>query len=363
MTNELNTHKKKDKIKWIITLVVGVILSAGVVASLVLGVLNNNTQTQQNEESVSAVTYDSNLQVKPTSTSRMALSAKLMSASADGIASIAETDETSYRLTATVLPENADDKTVDWSIAWANASSTWASGKSVTDYLAITPTSDGAVTADLVCKGAFGEQAIVTVTSRNNPQASTTATVDYRKKVTTTTTVLSGSTSDIKTWNTSSDNALYDFNNVWSDGTIDDSVSSQSISVTTSSALRTQLANTFTSSSAKKAYEATRTYTTLPYGWETFFVPGDGAGSGWYTTEGLFSFCSDEIDFGEWEVNATQYNKLRTCLSASATDLVVTINTTTTSGATYTATYNVNIDDSSLQIMVASVSGVESVTF
>jgi hypothetical protein len=295
----------------------------------------------------------------------MAISAKLMTASNDGIASISETDESSYRLTATVLPENADDRTVDWSIAWANSASTWASGKNISSYLTLTPTSDGAATADLVCKAAFGEQAIVTVTSRDNAQAKATATVDYRKKVTTTTTILTGSTSTTKSWNVSNSNA-FACTDSWSTGTIDDTVKTHSISVTTSSALRTQLAKVFTSTSAKNAYESTVAYegSNLVYLiWNNMFVPYGGSGSGWLEIEGLFSFCSEGVEYGEWEIDGTEYNKLRTCLSAAATDLVFTIKTTTTSGATYTATYNVNVEDSSLKVMVASVSGVESVTF
>ena len=79
--------------------------------------------------------------------------------------------ENSYSLEATVMPEDADDQTVDYFIAWANASSTWASGKKVTDYYAIAQTSDGSKTATLTCKQPAGEQAIVTVVSRSTPQA------------------------------------------------------------------------------------------------------------------------------------------------------------------------------------------------
>lgn len=38
--------------------------------------------------------------------------------------------ETAYTVTATVYPEDAANKKVDWSVAFANASSIWASGKS-----------------------------------------------------------------------------------------------------------------------------------------------------------------------------------------------------------------------------------------
>ena len=82
------------------------------------------------------------------------------------------------RLTASISPAAAADKTVDWSVAWSNSSSTWATGKAVTDYVTVTPTSDGALTADVHFVANFGEQIIVTVTSREVSSVSSSCTVD-----------------------------------------------------------------------------------------------------------------------------------------------------------------------------------------
>lgn len=97
-----------------------------------------------------------------------------------GVSTLAET---AYTLTATITPDDAFDKTVDWSIAFANPSSSWANGKTVTDYVTVTPSSDGSLTATVQCLQDFGEQIIVTVTSRNNSSAKATCTVDYVKRV------------------------------------------------------------------------------------------------------------------------------------------------------------------------------------
>ncbi len=91
--------------------------------------------------------------------------------------------DTAYRLTATITPENATNKAVDWTIAFVNAESEWATGKTVTDYVTVTPTADGALTANVECLQAFGEQVRVTVTSRDNTAVKANATVDYTEKL------------------------------------------------------------------------------------------------------------------------------------------------------------------------------------
>ena len=91
--------------------------------------------------------------------------------------------ETAYTLTATVLPEKASNKAVDWTVSFVNPASAWATGKTVTDYVTVTPTADGALTANVECLQAFGEQIKVTVTSRNNAEATATCLVDYAERV------------------------------------------------------------------------------------------------------------------------------------------------------------------------------------
>ena len=114
-------------------------------------------------------------------------------------AAIASADESgvTQRFTATITPDDATDKKVDWSVAFKNAGSEWANGKNISDYVTVTPTSDGSLYADVTCKAAFGEQIILTVTSRDNAKAKATATVDYRKKVIACEIKLNGSDSDV----------------------------------------------------------------------------------------------------------------------------------------------------------------------
>lgn len=96
---------------------------------------------------------------------------------------ISEQADTAYILTATVEPASATDKTVDWAVEWVNSDSDWASEKTVTDYVTVTPVSDGALTATVECKQAFGEQVKVLCISRDNSALSAVCMVDYTQKI------------------------------------------------------------------------------------------------------------------------------------------------------------------------------------
>lgn len=82
--------------------------------------------------------------------------------------------ETAYTLTATITPENADDKRVEWTVAPVSGNT------NATEY--ITLTANG-LTATVACKKAFDVQFIVTVKSLDNPNATATCTLDYVERL------------------------------------------------------------------------------------------------------------------------------------------------------------------------------------
>lgn len=88
--------------------------------------------------------------------------------------------EDSYTLTATINPLYADVQTVEWSVAFVNGSSTWANGKTVTDY--VTVTADG-LNATVNCLAPFGEQIRIRVISTDNSEAYADCICDYVKRV------------------------------------------------------------------------------------------------------------------------------------------------------------------------------------
>ena len=162
---------KSNKIKTII-MVVAVILAL----TLACGWIAQTVVSKQKEPvQITAEEADgSGLLLTPLSTSAMRLAAT----------PLAEQSGDSYVLTATITPSNAGDKGVDWSVNWNDSSAAWVSGKSVTDYITVTLPTDGALTATVTCKKAFGEKIIVTATSRENRKYYAECMCDYSKKIT-----------------------------------------------------------------------------------------------------------------------------------------------------------------------------------
>lgn len=183
MNNDYKGSSWSDRFSWIITviaLVLVAILSIGLLCALFIQPKDDKQedteQTAVNEQAtvmdgegnamVSGKTY-----AMPQRMVFAATAAEAVTAS-DGIT-----------LTATLSPETADNKAVDWAVSFVNPSSSWASGKTVTDYVTVTPTSDGALTANVNCLQAFGEQIKVMVTSRVNPEAKAECSLDYARRI------------------------------------------------------------------------------------------------------------------------------------------------------------------------------------
>lgn len=191
---ELYAHKRSDKVKWVVSFLLIFVLLAGMIGAWVLLLKPEKSVPAQDEGGAIIEEGESN--------GIKLMSAKISPENYDeyGISPMADT---AYQLTATITPENATNKAVDWTIAWAGyghhddpnagggifesvsaqSEDYWADGKTVTDYVTVTPTSDGALTANVECIKDFGEQVRVTVTSRDNTAVKANATVDYTQKL------------------------------------------------------------------------------------------------------------------------------------------------------------------------------------
>ena len=100
-----------------------------------------------------------------------------------------ETDYESETLTitATVSPDNSADNTgLDWSMAFKNPSSGWATGKTLSDYMTLTPSGEdaaGSKTVSVKCLKPFGEQIVITATSQDNPEVTASCTANFAQRV------------------------------------------------------------------------------------------------------------------------------------------------------------------------------------
>ena len=183
MKNELQKHKTADTVKWIAVFIAIIVLTAGMLAALTNGFTDFNQYgwLDEKEESkqepadvtdgdgdklVSGKVYDM-------PTAMIFRNATSLSMSASG----------GITVTATVKPDSAVNKNVDWTVSWQNPESEFATGKTATDYVTAQPSSDGSTTAVISCLAPFGEQIKVSVISRANPGAYAVMTVDYEKKV------------------------------------------------------------------------------------------------------------------------------------------------------------------------------------
>ena len=184
---ELYVHKRSDKVKWVISFLLIFVLLAGLIGAWVL-LLNPEESAPEQDEGGAIITEGESSGIQ-----LMSMKIPVAQYEEYGISPLADT---AYQLTATITPENATDKTVDWTIAWAvppqhsggtmgdeDPGSVWAMGKTVTDYVTVTPTSDGALTANVECLKDFGAQVKVTVTSRDNTEVKANCLVDYTQKL------------------------------------------------------------------------------------------------------------------------------------------------------------------------------------
>lgn len=93
------------------------------------------------------------------------------------------TEPLAISLTATVTPADAKQDVL-WSVAFVNADSEWATGKTVTDYVTVEPTTEDGTTVAVTCKAAFSEQIKIICASKYNPEITAECLVDFVSEAT-----------------------------------------------------------------------------------------------------------------------------------------------------------------------------------
>ena len=245
--------------------------------------------------------------------------------------------DTAYQLTATITPDNATNKVVDWTIAFVNPASEWATGKTVTDYVTVTPTADGALTANVESIKDFGEQVRVTVTSRDNTAVKANATVDYTQKLqsvksTFGSTVLSNGMTKSFDLNASGQAA-----ETW---THDYTTSDYTIADEYTTTVKISFAD---------GVSAVESAVGVAFTWD-----GETITSGMPSFDKTFFDKVFVTESGAVSANPTQYNKLVSALSAGVMLFKVEVSTTGEYGDK-TDTYEVKVTSDGLNIRVEGI--------
>lgn len=162
MYNEFYQHKKSDAVKWIAVLIALIVLAVGVVAALI------PLYYTQDESKDDVQQQDTPIAMNPVTENGIKLSMSTMSTVSD--------DKVTATVTATITPDDAVNKEVDWSIAWAGDAE--LSSEPIENYLRVVPQSDGSLIATIECYKSFrGSTAIVTVTARDGGSSAVVAVV------------------------------------------------------------------------------------------------------------------------------------------------------------------------------------------
>lgn len=176
--NSLQSHEKSDRVKWIAVAVALLLLLGAVGAVIGLGAKHNGWfSVPEDDPSEGGMEIESD--ASGSGITLMSVQIPRARFAEYGIATIADS---AYTLTATVTPDDAENKKVTYSVAWSNPSSEWASGKTVTEYVTVAQESEGSLKATLTCLKAFGEKVVVKVVSQANSSATATADVHYKQR-------------------------------------------------------------------------------------------------------------------------------------------------------------------------------------
>lgn len=182
--NELREHKKGDKIKWIFTFI-AILLCFVMIVGICLQVFGTGNQKpsewfKQTETEDSETKSDNNVVLSTGETQGMRLmSIYVAEEDYEEYGISAQSAENVYSLSVTYTPANTTFQETTYTIAFKNASSTWAMGKTVTDYATVTQSAVGSKDAILTVLKPFSEQIIVTATNNRNTSVKATTTVDY----------------------------------------------------------------------------------------------------------------------------------------------------------------------------------------
>ncbi len=180
--NELYEHKRSDTVKWVLTLFAFILVGV-MLAGVILGWFDKKEEPPAEEEQTeqAAVTdgegnaMDEDIvypMPEKMSFSAAAFAQPLAQFGEPSGTTVTSPQSVDVRIEAYVYPESAANKAVDFYVAWGNAPT--HGSEQVSNYLTVTPDSDGSTTATVSCKKSFGDDTIlITVTTREGGYTAT----------------------------------------------------------------------------------------------------------------------------------------------------------------------------------------------
>lgn len=176
MSNGYYSNKRTATIKTVMAIILVLALLAGIIGAIVA--LTKNNQGDELQIAEQENNYKAGSFVTESTVNGAALMVSAFSADSLSVGeSVAQGSTASVSVSYT--PSYLTNVKFNYELAFENPSSAWASGKSVSDYMTFTPSSDGATTGRLTCKKAFGEPIILTATSRDGNSVSGSCTLGY----------------------------------------------------------------------------------------------------------------------------------------------------------------------------------------
>ena len=182
MSNELYEHKRSDTIKWVLTLLAFILVGV-MLAGIILGWFEKSSSAEEQEQ---AAVIDGDGNAMDAGTLYRMPEKMTFTAAGSGIplaqfgdpGGTTSTARAEVRIEAYVVPENANNREVDFSVAWGEGAQ--RSAEPVTDYVTVTPETDGSRVATVACIKGFGDDIIlITVTTRDGGfQATCTVTFE-----------------------------------------------------------------------------------------------------------------------------------------------------------------------------------------
>lgn len=150
--------------KTLFRVLLALVILAFTVSAVWIGVITNRHFTDKTLElpdsgTESGEEFSSNGETYPMPRT-MSFSAKTLAEA------LAEGQSVDVKIKAIIYPYDAANQLVDYTIAWGSAPT--HGSESVTDYVTVTPDSEGSLTATVSCKQSFGnDKIIITVTTRD----------------------------------------------------------------------------------------------------------------------------------------------------------------------------------------------------